>query len=91
MLSLDLGKKASAEQKDKFYTHLRDSGWMEIVKVTTTWFTTFKEAASDPDITAEVKKDVAAAAKYSGISAYDAVVNFSHSKPCTFSVELRGR
>ena len=84
MLSLDLDEKTTAQEREKFYAHLRDSRWMKISKVTTTWFTHFKDKATELDIIAEVKKDVAAAAKYSGITAYDAVVNVSESEPSTF-------
>lgn len=84
MLSLDLDEKATAQEREKFYAHIRDSGWMKIAKVTTTWFTSYRDKATEEQIIAEVKQDVAAAARYSGITAYDAVVNVSLSEPSSF-------
>jgi hypothetical protein len=84
MISLTLDKEITALDQEKFEAHLRDSGWMKLGKVTTTWFTRYKEAAIELKIIAEVKLDVAAAAKYSGITAYDAVVNVSQSEPSSF-------
>ncbi|ALO33946.1 hypothetical protein CMT41_03790 [Colwellia sp. MT41] len=84
MLSLDLDKKTSTEQREKFYAHIRDSGWMTLAKVTTTWFTCYRDSVTEARIIAEVKQDVAAAAKYSGVTSYDAVVNVSQSKPSSF-------
>jgi len=84
MISLTLGKKTTNEEQEKFDAHLRDSGWMKFGKVTTTWFTRYKATAAEPKIIAEVKLDVAAAEKYSGIATYDGVVNVSKSEPSSF-------
>ncbi|PKG86255.1 hypothetical protein CXF85_00650 [Colwellia sp. 75C3] len=85
MLSLDLDEKTTTTEREKFYAHIRDSGWMKLAKVTTTWFTCYKESATEERIIAEVKQDVAAAAsRYSGVANYDAVVNVSKSKPIPF-------
>ena len=86
MLSLELDKEASTEQIERLLAHLRDNGWMKIAKVNTTWFTTFNYGVTESDILVEAKKDVTAAAKYSGITAYDAVVNVSQSKPSIFKL-----
>lgn len=84
MLSLDLDKNTTSQEREKFNAHIRDSGWMKLAKVTTTWFTRYSEKATEKQIINEVKLDVAAAAKYSGITAYDAVVNVSESEPTSF-------
>jgi len=84
MISLTLNNETTTLEKEKFEAHLRDSGWMKLGKVTTTWFTRYKETATEPKIIAEVKLDVGAAGKYSGITAYDAVVNVSKSEPSSF-------
>ena len=84
MLSLDLDEKTAAVERDKFYAHIRDSGWMKLAKVTTTWFTCYRASATEERIIAEVKQDVAAASRYSGVATYDAVVNISKSKPISF-------
>ena len=84
MLSLDLDKKATATEREKFYAHIRDSGWMKFSKVSTTWFTNYRASVKEDRIIAEVKQDVAAAARYSGVTAYDAVVNVSPSEPSSF-------
>ena len=84
MVSLTLDKKTTALEKEKYDAYLRDCGWMMFGKVTNTWFTRYKETATEAKIIAEVKVDVAAAVKYSGITAYDAVVNVSLSEPSSF-------
>jgi len=81
MLSLDLNEKVTGEERRKFYGHIKDSGWVKIAKLSTAWCATYKKTATEEKIIAEVKVDVAAAAKYSGVSAYDAVVNISQSRP----------
>jgi len=84
MLSLELDKKTTASAREKLDAHLRDGGWMKLAKVSTTWFTRYKATAAELDIIEEVKVDVAEAAKYSGVSRYDAAVNVSQSEPSFF-------
>lgn len=84
MLSLELDKKTTGAEREKFDAHIRDSGWMKLAKLTTTWFTSYRDKATEKQIIAEVKQDVAAAAKYSEIAAYNAVVNVSQSEPSWF-------
>jgi len=81
MLSLHLDEKSTTAERKKFYVHLKDSGWIQLAKITTTWFSSYKSAALEERIIAEVKQDVSAAARYSGITTYDAVVNIGQSKP----------
>lgn len=85
MLSLDLDKKTTTTEREKFYAHIRGSGWMKLAKVSTTWFTNYRATVKEDRIIAEVKQDVAAAARYSGVTTYDAVVNVSPSEPSSFS------
>jgi len=84
MLSLKLENKTTAAEQEKFDAHLRDSGWMKLAKLSNTWFTRYKSSAAELDIIEEVKLDVAAAAKYSAVSDYNAVVNVSQSEPSSF-------
>lgn len=84
MLSLKLTNKTTAAEQEKFDAHLRDSGWMKLAKLSSTWFTRYKDSAAELDIIDEVKLDVAAAAKYSAVSDYNAVVNVSESEPSSF-------
>lgn len=84
MLSLKLDKKTTAVEQEKFDAHLRDSGWMKLAKLSHTWFTRYKDGATELDIIEEVKLDVSAAATYSSVSEYNAVVNVSQSEPSSF-------
>lgn len=84
MLSLDLDKKTTAEQRDKFYEYLKKEQWTKIPKVTTTWYASFKADATESGMISATKNDVANAAKHAGIASYDAVVNVGPSKPTSF-------
>ncbi|KGJ90414.1 hypothetical protein [Colwellia psychrerythraea] len=84
LLTLDLDKNITSLEREKFNAHIKDSGWRKLAKVTTTWFTSYAESATEQKIINEVKLDVAAAAKYSGITVYDAAVNVSQSEPSLF-------
>ena len=84
MLSLDLDRKTTTEQRDKFYEHLKNEQWTKVPKVTTTWHASFKDGATESGIISTTKSDVANAVKHAGVTAYDAVVHVGPSKPTSF-------
>ena len=84
MLSLDIDKNTSAEKRDKFYEFLKNEQWTKIPKVTTTWYAKFKDGVTESGAINATKSDIAGAAKYAGVTSYDAVVNVSESKPISF-------
>jgi hypothetical protein len=80
MLTLDLAKNVSIEKQERFHAHLKGSRWVK-AKVSSTWLMSFKEGRAESKIITEVKNDVEAAAKYSGVTAFDAVVSIGKSEP----------
>ncbi|MCR8924362.1 hypothetical protein NO559_16435 [Dasania sp. GY-MA-18] len=84
MLSLDLDKNTSSEERNKFYEYLKNEKWTKIPKVTTTWYAKFKDGGTESGATQATKSDVDNAAKHAGVTSYDAVVNVSESKPTSF-------
>ena len=84
MLSLDLERNVTDEQRKKFYEHLKEENWVKIPKVTTTWRASFKQGTTEVGALNTTKKDVANAAKKARIGKYNAVVHFGPSKPNSF-------
>lgn len=84
MLSLDLDKRTTSEQREKFYEYLKNEKWTKIPKVTTIWYASFKDGVSESGAISTTKTDVANAAAHANVSSYDAVVNVSTSKPTSF-------
>lgn len=84
MLSLDLDKETTSEQRKKFYDYLKKEKWTKVPKVTTTWYVSFKSDATESGIISTTKTDVRNASKASGVTSYDAVVHVGSSKPTSF-------
>jgi hypothetical protein len=84
MLSLDLERYTTDENREKFYEYLKKEQWIKVPRVTTTWYASFKDGATEQGIVSAAKTDVANAAKYAGVSSYNAVVNVGPSMPTTF-------
>lgn len=84
MLSLDLDKKTTSEQREKFYEYLKKENWTKIPKVTTTWYASFKEGATESGVISATKTYVSNAAKNAGVITYDCVVNVGQSTPTLF-------
>lgn len=84
MLSLDLDRRTTTEQRDKCYEYLKNKKWVKLPKVTTTWYAKFTEGTTESGAISVTKSDVASAAKHAGITAYDAVVHVGASKPTSF-------
>jgi hypothetical protein len=84
MLSLDLDRNTSTEQRDKFYEYLKNEKWTKIPEITTTWYASFKDTVSESEIISTTKTDVSNAAKHSRVTSYDAVVHVGPSEPTSF-------
>lgn len=84
MLSLDLDRNTSTEKRDNFYEYLKKEQWTKAPKVTTTWYASFKDGATESGIINATNTDVANAAKYAGVTSYDAVVHVGINKPTSF-------
>ncbi len=84
MLSLDLERNTTTEKREKFYEYLKKEQWTKVPNVTTTWYASFKDGATESGIISATKTDVTNAANYAGVTSYNAVVNVGPSKPITF-------
>jgi len=84
LLSLDIDKKATSEQREKFYDFLKKNNWNKISKLTTVWYAKFKNGTTEANIISTVKKEIKNTAEESGIKSYDCVVHVGPSKPVSF-------
>lgn len=53
LVTLDL-KNATDEQREEFYTELKEFNWFKIEKLTTTWTCSFKDSFSRSDVSKSV-------------------------------------
>lgn len=81
LLSLDLERGVGDEARRKFYEYLAGQHWFKVPKVTTCWKATFQDGATEPGIVHAVKSDIANAASYARVSAYNAVVHMGYTEP----------
>jgi len=84
MLSIDLDKKITTEQRNRFNEYLEKEDWTKIPNVTTTWYTSFVDSGTESGIINATQKDVSNAARHAGIVSYAAAVNVGSSKPTSF-------
>lgn len=84
MLSLDLERNTTTERREKFYEYLKKEKWTKVPYVTTTWHASFQDGVTESGVISTTKADVANAAKYAGVTSYNAVVNVGQSQPTTF-------
>ena len=81
MISLDLDKKTSSEQRKVFNAKLKELQWVKIPNVTTTWYANFKPEVSRQGITGTTKSDIQKAASAAGVTSYDVVLHVGDEKP----------
>lgn len=74
LLTLDLEKGVSTEQREKFYEYLKEKKWVKLSNLTTTWKIVFVEGAKRENVIRTVKSHVANAAIHSNVSSYSAAV-----------------
>lgn len=81
MLTIDLNRNVTSEQRETFYKELSSRQWKKVDTLTTTWSASFKDGVSSEPAINETKKDVAAAAETAKVSAYDAAVMIGPESP----------
>jgi hypothetical protein len=81
MISLDLDKGTSSEQRKVFYAKLKELQWKKIPKVTTTWYANFESTVSRDGIIRITRNDMKKAASAAGIASYDVVLHIGSEKP----------
>jgi len=81
MISLDLDKKTSSEQRKIFNAKLKELQWTKLPKVTTTWYASFKPEVTRQGITSTTKSDIQKAASAAGVTSYDVVLHIGDEKP----------
>lgn len=84
VLSLDLDS-VSTTQRDNFYKSLKNDKWVKINNLTTTWYVSFKDGATEKGIINTAKSDVKNAASYANVQNYNAMVTVSKNKPTEFN------
>tara|TARA_R110002110_G_scaffold278355_1_gene493572 strand:- start:92 stop:355 length:264 start_codon:yes stop_codon:yes gene_type:complete len=84
MLSLDLDRLTTSDQRKIFYEHLKNEKWVKISKVTTTWRASFEASVTEAGAIQTTKNDVAMAAKKAGVTSYDAIVHIGANEPAAF-------
>ena len=85
MLTLDLERGVSEENRQKFYAKLKELLWTKIPKVTTTWKCSWAESQSEDTIRRVVQNDLTAAAAQAGSPQYHAVAMIGDAPPATFT------
>lgn len=85
MLSLDLERGVSEEQRNVFNEGLKKRNWFKIPKVTTTWSAKFADGVTSSAAQSETKTDVAAAASEAKIKNYEAVMHLGPEAPTSFN------
>lgn len=71
LLTLDLKKDTSSDERKKFYDYLESQKWVKIDNLTTAWRCSFLEKISKEDAIKIVKADLKKASKESGVSSYN--------------------
>lgn len=74
LLTLDLENGVSTENRAKFYEYLKKENWSKLSALTTAWKCSFKDGITRESAIRITKNDVANAAKYAGVSSYNAAV-----------------
>lgn len=72
MLTLDLNKEVTSEQRTLFYDKLKELKWKKIDELTTLWFASWEDSVSDDGIISTTKSDVEKAAVAAKVTSYDA-------------------
>ena len=81
MLTVDLNRNVTSEQRLRFYEELRTRKWVKIDALTTIWKAVFSEGVSVEAAMQATKSDLSAAATAASISAYDAAAMFGGQAP----------
>ena len=81
MLTVDLNRYVTTEQRNRFYEELRTRKWVKIDALSTTWKAVFSEGVSAEAAMQETKSDLSAAATAASISSYDAAAMFGGQAP----------
>jgi len=84
ILSLDLNRGVTTEERNAFYKKLTELKWKKISELSTLWYASWKDDTSGEDIIQTTKKDVDACASISKVSKYDASVAVS-GKPVVWT------
>ena len=84
ILSLDLNKQVTSEQRNTFYAKLQELQWMKMDATTTLWYAPWKDDVTDEGVVATTKSDVAKAAEAAKVTSYDATVAVC-AKPVSWS------
>lgn len=85
MMTLDLERGVSEENRQKFYAKLNELKWIKSPDVTTTWSTSWAEPQTSEYATREVREDLAAAAAAAGYPTYHSVAMIGDAAPVTFT------
>lgn len=81
MLTVDLNRNVTTDQRNRFYEELRIRNWVKIDSLTTTWKAHFNENVRVEEAIEATKSTVAAAATTASISSYDAAAMFGGQTP----------
>jgi hypothetical protein len=84
ILSLDLNKDATSEQRDAFYKKLAEFTWTKIQDPTTLWYCLWKDTTSEAGALQTTKDQVEKAATAAKVKSYDATHAFC-DKPVSWS------
>ena len=85
LLTLDLEKKATDEQRKTFNEKMAKLNWFKIKNLTTAWQAEFEDNVSLSVALATTKSDVTKAIKEAKVLQYHAVVQFGNNTPSAFS------
>ena len=86
LLTLDLHRNLSTEQRDDFYTALHVLDWNKIKGVTTAWKRKFQDDVVNSQIETFAREDIKAISDTLGIEKCDAVIQIGRNEPKMFSL-----
>jgi hypothetical protein len=84
MMTLDLEKGVSEENRQKFYAKLKEANWSKIPDVTTAWKCRWDDEQAAAAMQAYVKDKLTIARAAAGNCAYHAVAMIGDAEPVAF-------
>lgn len=84
IMTLDLEKGVSEENRQKFYAKLKEASWGKIPDVTTTWKCQWSSEQTAAAMTNVVSTDLTNARAVAGYCAYHAVAMIGDAVPVAF-------
>lgn len=80
LLTLDLERDVSTENRQKVYNYLKKQKWEKLKELTTSWKCSFEENANREAVISECKKDVRNAIRVGGVTSYHAALQIGEGE-----------